>query len=155
MPEQALSAALQHEHQQIDAGIATVLEQLDRGRVAAETLGATLDFLRRHIYLEERILFPPIRHGGLMMPLFVMMREHGEIWRTMDTLTAMLADGAEPAAVAQTCRQLVGQLDAHNMKEEPVIYPAADNGLSAEQAAELADFLDTGRTPDAWVCQEA
>lgn len=152
---EALSAALEREHQQIDAGIADFLAKLDAGSIDGQALTATLDFLRRHIYLEERILFPPIRHGGLVMPLFVMMREHGEIWHTMDRLAALVGDGTEPDTIAATCTELVRQLTAHNMKEEPVIYPAADTGLSPEQSAELADFIKTGLTPDAWVCQEA
>lgn len=154
-PDQTLSAALEREHQEIDAGIAAFATKLAAGSVDAAALTATLDFLRRHIYLEERILFPPIRHGGLVMPLFVMMREHGEIWHTMDALTELLADGTDHDALRETCQRLVQQLEAHNMKEEPVIYPAADSGLSPEQAADLAEFIETGRTPDAWVCQEA
>jgi regulator of cell morphogenesis and NO signaling len=155
MPDEALSVALEREHQEIDAGIEEFLAELDGGTVAADALNATLDFLRRHIYLEERILFPPIRHGGLVMSLFVMMREHGEIWHTMDALAEEVAGAADHDRLRELCGQLVTQLKAHNMKEEPVIYPAADTGLTPEQSAELADFIKTGLTPDSWVCQEA
>lgn len=155
MPDQTLSAALEREHQEVDAGIDAFLAKLDAGSVDSAALSATLDFLRRHIYIEERILFPPIRHGGLVMSLFVMMREHGEIWRAMEALDAELAGEADPDKLRETCGQLVTLLQAHNMKEEPVIYPAADTGLTAEQSAALADFIETGLTPDSWVCQEA
>lgn len=155
MPDETLSAALEREHKEVDAGIEAFLEKLAGGTVDADGLTTTLDFLRRHIYAEERILFPPIRHGGLVMPLFVMMREHGEIWRTMDALTKMAADGADHEKLTETCGDLLRQLELHNRKEEPVIYPAADTGLSAQQSAQLAGFLKTGLTPDAWACQEA
>ncbi|MGH3562495.1 MAG: hemerythrin domain-containing protein [Mycobacterium sp.] len=155
MPDESLSAALEREHHEIDAGIEAFLEKLDGGSMQPEPLTGALEALRRHIYLEERILFPPIREGGLVMPLFVMMREHGEIWRAMDALTDTVADGADSDKLVEACQQLLRQLEAHNMKEEPVIYPHADTSLTPEKATELADFIKTGLTPDGWVCQEA
>jgi iron-sulfur cluster repair protein YtfE (RIC family) len=155
MPDETLSATLEREHHQIDAGIEAFLEQLHGGRVEAEVLTATLDALRRHIYLEEQILFPPIRDGGLVMPVLVMMREHGEIWRAMDALADMVTGGADGDKLRETCQQLLRQLATHNMKEEPVIYPHADTGLTPDQAVELANFITTGLTPDGWVCQDA
>ena len=154
-PGETLSAALEREHQEIDAGIEAFLGQLDAGRLDADGLTTTLDALRRHIYLEERILFPPIRHGGMVMALAVMMQEHGEIWHTIDAVADLVADGGEPEKIREICRQLLSQLEAHNAKEEPVIYPAADTGLQPEKSAELADFIQTGLMPDSWVCQEA
>jgi iron-sulfur cluster repair protein YtfE (RIC family) len=155
MPDEALSAALEREHHEIDRGIEDFVDKLEAGSLQPEPLTAALEALRRHIYLEERILFPPLREGGMVMPLFVMVREHGEIWRAMDALTDMVADGADTDKLREACRQLLGQLEAHNMKEEPVIYPHADTSLTSEKAAELADFIETGLTPDGWVCQEA
>jgi hemerythrin-like domain-containing protein len=155
MPDDTLSAALEREHRDIDAGIETFLEKLAGGSMQPEPLTAALDALRRHIYLEERILFPPLREGGMVMPLFVMAREHGEIWHVMDALAEMVTGEAGNDTLRDACRQLLRQLETHNMKEEPVVYPHADTSLSPEKAAELADFLATGRTPDGWVCQEA
>jgi iron-sulfur cluster repair protein YtfE (RIC family) len=155
MSEETLSAALEREHHEIDAGIVAFLEKLDGGGVQPEPLTAALEALRRHIYLEERILFPPISEGGLVMPLLVMIREHGEIWRAMDALADMVAGGADSDTLREACQRLLTQLESHNSKEEPVIYPHADTGLSPEKTAELADFIKTGLTPDGWVCQEA
>ncbi|MGH3552589.1 MAG: hemerythrin domain-containing protein, partial [Mycobacterium sp.] len=84
-----------------------------------------------------------------------MMREHGELWRTMCTLTDLLADGADSEQLRDTCRQLLGQLDQHNSKEEPVIYPHADTDLPPQVSAELDRFIQTGRIPDGWICQQA
>lgn len=155
MTDGALSAVLQREHREIDSAIATFIEKLDGGSVQPEPLTAALDALRRHIYLEEAILFPPIREGGMVMPIFVMMREHGELWRTMDTLIDLLADSADSEQLRDICRHLLGQLDQHNSKEEPVIYPHADTDLPAQVSAELARFIETGRIPNGWVCQTA
>ncbi|MDQ2625379.1 MAG: hemerythrin domain-containing protein [Actinomycetota bacterium] len=54
----AVSAALEREHQQIDAGLEAFLIDLRGGRVDAAGLSTALEGLRKHIYLEERILLP-------------------------------------------------------------------------------------------------
>lgn len=153
-PDMVLSAALEREHQEVDAGLEAFLTDLRDGRVDAEGLNAALEGLRRHIYLEERILFPPIRHTGMAMPVAVMMTEHGEIWRTMDALAGLVASG-DTEQMTAICRLLLDQLAVHNSKEEQVIYRAADTQLEPDQAAEVADFIETGLMPDSWVCLEA
>ena len=155
MPSLALSTALKQEHHEIDGEIETFIEKLECGSVQPEPLIAALEALRRHIYLEEVFLFPPIREAGMVMPIFVMMREHGELWRTIDALTDLLADGKDRWRLGDTCRQLLDQLDQHNSKEEPVIYPHADTDLPPQTSAELTRFIETGRTPDGWVCRQA
>lgn len=155
MPSPALSAALAREHHEIDSGIEAFIEKLDCGSVPPELLTATLQALRRHIYLEEVFLFPPVREAGIVMPILVMIREHGQLWRTMDALTDLLADGNDSLRLRDTCTQLLDQLLQHNSKEEPVIYPNADTDLPSQTSAELSRFIETGHTPDGWVCQQA
>lgn len=150
----ALPAALELEHREIDAGLSTFLADLERGRIDTVGLNAALEALRRHIYAEERILFPPMRHGGMAMPVAVMMCEHGEIWRAMDVLAALAATD-DIVRIRVAGQRLLDQLAAHNDKEEQVIYPAADTGLRPDQAAELSDFMATGLMPDSWECLEA
>jgi hemerythrin-like domain-containing protein len=149
-----LSTALEREHQQVDAGLEAFLAGLARGQIAPDELNAALEGLRRHIYLEERILFPPMRHTGMAMPVAVMMTEHGEIWRTMDALAGLVA-GGDTERMRAICRLLLNQLAVHNSKEEQVIYRAADTGLESDHAAEVADFIETGLMPDCWECLEA
>jgi iron-sulfur cluster repair protein YtfE (RIC family) len=150
-----LSVVLKREHHEIDSAIAAFIEKFDGGCVQPEPLSAALEALRRHIYLEETILFPPIREAGMIMPIFVMMREHGELWRTMGALTDLIIDRADTEQLRDTCHWLLGQLEQHNSKEEPIIYPHADSDLPAAVSAELARFIETGRIPDGWVCRQA
>ncbi len=155
MASLTLSAELTREHHEIDDALRDFIGKLDCGSVQRELLTGTLDALRRHIYLEEVFLFPPLREAGIVMPIFVMMREHGQLWHTMGALTDLLADGNDDQRLRDACTQLLDQLHQHNSKEEPVIYPSADTDLPPQTSAELTRFIETGRTPDQWVCQHA
>jgi regulator of cell morphogenesis and NO signaling len=155
MPNGLLSVVLQREHHEIDSAVAAFIEKLDGRCVQPEPLSAALEALRRHIYLEETILFPPIREAGMIMRIFVMMREHGELWRTMDALTDLIVDRADSTQLRDTCHRLLGQLEQHNSKEEPIIYPHADSDLPAQVSAELARFIEAGRIQDGWICHRA
>jgi len=140
-----LSEALILEHHQIDEGIEQYVATGD-----IEPLRTAFEALRRHIYLEEEFLFPPIRAAGLLMPILVMIREHGALWQRMDAIDSALADGHDTAG---DCRELLARLDDHNSKEEPIVYPHVDSDLSPEQAAGLDRFLQEGTLPDDWICE--
>ncbi|BBZ00504.1 hemerythrin domain-containing protein [Mycolicibacterium fallax] len=129
------------EHRAIDAEIERFLDAPDDGAA----LRTALDTLRRHIYLEEKFMFPPLRAAGLMMPIMVMIREHGELWRAMD---AIEAGDPDPAA----CRELLRMLAVHNDKEEPIVYPQA---TELDCAADLTELLTEAAMPDGWVCAAA
>lgn len=152
---ETLADALEREHHEIDAGIDEFVAELESGRLATEPLVRALTGLRRHIYLEEEFLFPPMRTGGLMAAIFVMVREHGQMWRLMDALDARLADGSSAPDLLATCQELVGELKAHNPKEEQIIYPQADATLNEQATGELKTFLASGAMPDGWVCRGA
>lgn len=155
MSERTLSAALEREHREIDGGIEAYTAGTGTGMYDDDALLAALSALRRHIYLEEAFLFPPLREAGLMMPILVMEREHGTLWDLMDTLTDQHDGGAAPAELVSTCAELLSVLDAHNSKEEPIIYPQADAALDAGATARLQEFIDSGTTPDGWICARA
>ena len=111
--------------------------------------------LRRHIFLEEEFLFPPLRDAGFVAPIFVMLREHGELWRTMQAIEEALEAESADSLVPGQCKWLLAQLEKHNSKEEPILYPHADAVLGAPASAEPRAFLEQGRMPDGWVCAQA
>lgn len=152
---ETLSAALEREHHEIDGGIEGFIAGLTDGPGEPEILVRALDGLRRHIYLEEEFLFPPLREAGMMVPLFVMLRQHGELWNAMDALTALLAAGSDADTLRASCTSLLALLDQHNSKEEPIIYPQADKVLDPEASEKLGAFLEAGRMPEGWVCAKA
>ena len=161
----SLAQALTNEHHEIDSGIEEFTAGLERGErigVLAGPLRKAMTALRRHIYLEEVFAFPPIREGGLAMPIMVMEREHGVLWRQMDALEDALAgfDEAEArstdrAALIGACEEMLGVLESHNSKEEPIVYPNLDTELSVEQAAQLRSLIETSALPSGWVCARA
>jgi len=155
MSGDTLQAALEREHREIDGGIEAFIAGLKSGERAAAPLRQTLDALRRHIYLEEEFLFPPLRKTGLMVPILVMLREHGELWRSMNRLEESLAADAGNDALTRACGELLALQETHNAKEEPVIYPSADTKLDTETTAKLAEFLKIGVLPKGWVCSTA
>lgn len=152
---ETLRDALEREHHEIDDGIEAFTAGAVSGDAAAGPLTRAMYALRRHIYLEEVFLFPPLREAGLVMPIFVMLREHGELWRTLDQIDADLRSDPSGESAVEHCRQLLDQLAAHNQKEEPVIYPQADSVLSAAASAELRAFLADGHLPDHWAAERA
>jgi hemerythrin superfamily protein len=148
---ETLGAALEREHHEIDEGIAAFLSEPSR----TEPLAQAMAGLQRHIYLEEEFLFPPLREAGMMAPIFVMLREHGEMWATLAALAEELTDPSATGAATNHCRELVGQLERHNAKEEQILYVQADSVLTAAASAELQEFMASGRLPDGWVCIKA
>lgn len=150
---ETLAAALEREHHEIDTGIEEFLAARAQGEQKVEPLERAMDALKRHIYLEEAFMFPPLRKAGLMAPLMVMVREHGELWDTMDEIDAQL--DAETSLGEEICRKLLEQLAKHNSKEEQIVYPQADARLDAATDASLRAFIANGQMPEGWVCAKA
>lgn len=145
---------LEHDHHRIDEGFARFAESLSGPAVDREAFDGAALALRHHIYIEEVHHFPVVRASGLMGPILVMLREHGEIWDLLDKVAAALDRGDDAEAKA-VWPQLADVLEQHNLKEEKIVYPAGDEKLPPEVAATIADELESGTTPDGWICEMA
>lgn len=154
-PERSVAAAFTREHHQIDEGIERFLAdtaERDPARRARPLLSA-MEALRRHIYLEEEVVFPRLPPGPLMMPLMVMRREHGELWTRMDALAEILEDDSSASGIVDACTELLSLLEDHNRKEEPIIYPHLDTDLSPQEQSLVRELLAGSALPEGWVCQ--
>ena len=142
----SLAAALEREHHEIDAGIAAFTAAPGDRQPLTRAVGA----LRRHIYLEEEFLFPLLREAepGLAAPVFVMLREHAQIWGTLEALER----AADAGTGATLGKRLPVQLLPHNRKEEKTLSPRADEALPPAAADRLRVFLSSGELPEGWVC---
>ena len=147
-----LSDALEGEHRTIDAGLDHFRAGLDAGELRIAALRSAAAALRRHIYLEEEAIFPPLTVGGLVAPVSVMLREHGDIWMALERIERAAADGDVSAAWSGLAT-LSPLLADHNFKEERIIYPAADQALSGEAADRLRDELAHRAMPAGWTCR--
>ena|SRR5215469_2760672 len=154
MEIETLAAALEREHQQIDDGISIFESGSHAGKQA---LLRAIHALRRHIYLEEELLFPLLRESepALYASIFVMLREHGQLWQVLDSLEQEPNLTGSSGDVRTLCRQLTVLLVHHNPKEEKVLYPRADVLLPEPAAARLREFMASGQLPAGWTCAKA
>ncbi|WHZ12130.1 MAG: hypothetical protein OJF60_002571 [Burkholderiaceae bacterium] len=145
------SRLLESQHHRIDQGIERVLD--GTGHLSALT--ESLALLLRHLYAEEEILFPQLEASGLTMPVFVMKREHGQMWPLVHELTAACQSAGPVDTLQETCRELLELLQIHNPKEEQIVYAAADRLAAGADHGSLADALEAARPPDGWACAMA
>lgn len=145
---------LEHDHHEIDEAFARFAESLGTGAVHRASFDDAAGRLRHHIWVEEEYHFPILRAAGLMAPVLVMLREHGEIWDLLDAISTALDQG-EIANALELWPQLADVLEQHNMKEERILYPAGDKTLSAGDAQLISEQLDSGQMPTDWVCEMA
>jgi regulator of cell morphogenesis and NO signaling len=150
-PGASLHALFEQEHQIIDAALAAYRSAVTARSVdatVAATLREALLALRRHIWLEEEHLFRPLAGTPVTAALLVMLREHAQIWATLDVLEARLDAGV---SADESSRALEVQLRHHNLKEERVVYPAADQLLTDTVRASLRELVATGTAPEDWL----
>lgn len=96
-----------------------------------------------HFAREESILFPAFetRTGISHGPTAVMRSEHAEMRETLQAMRQSLAehDAAAYLGLAETLLMLMRQ---HNLKEEQILYPMADQAL-ADTAAEMVRQMES------------
>jgi regulator of cell morphogenesis and NO signaling len=131
------------DHRRIDLLIDDLCAMIEDGELErADANFGDLDAgLKRHIEMEEQILFPIFEvHVRLRGPTAVMRVEHRKIEARLDELKEALADGSRPRA-STAMAELVSILEQHNRKEEAVLYPRADAALPPAERIRLAERL--------------
>jgi hemerythrin-like domain-containing protein len=145
-----LAFFFEQDHRDCDARWADVEELLDAGDIElAQTTWQKYDSsMRRHLAMEEEVLFPAFDAKSGMAgggPVAVMKMEHRQMEGLLDQIgEAVEAGEAEKAMdLGDTLLMLVQQ---HNVKEEGMLYPAAESLLAgdwdklSEVLAEYEDF---------------
>lgn len=114
-------------------------------RAAGDTAAAATRYgvfsagLRRHIAIEEELLFPLFEmRAGLFpdpRPTEKMRKEHTEILRLLGEILRTIGD---PAKLPDQARAAFHQiLEEHHLKEEGLLYPALDMVLTPEESDAL------------------
>ncbi|MBC8258811.1 MAG: hemerythrin domain-containing protein [SAR324 cluster bacterium] len=93
--------------------------------------------MRRHFEMEEEILFPAFEQatGMTQGPTMVMRAEHTQMNAILEQMEEALESG-DTDTILGAGETLLMMMQQHNMKEEGMLYPMADQHL-AEQAANL------------------
>lgn len=145
----AVAKTLEHDHRAIDQEFEHVKTGLMQGEWRGESFQHAAEELRHHIYVEEEALFPVLRQAGMVAPVFVMIREHGEIWRALDAIGGEDGRDAEQALAAFASMESV--LASHNFKEEQILYPASDSALDPQHVESVRLAFEDGRRPEGWL----
>ncbi len=93
--------------------------------------------LARHFRMEEEQLFPAlVSAGGPGGPVQVMHMEHAQMNTLVEQMASTVAchDAQGYGGLSET---LLIVMQQHNLKEEQILYPIADNILSAQREALL------------------
>ncbi|MHB8383447.1 MAG: hemerythrin domain-containing protein [Candidatus Binataceae bacterium] len=112
---------------------------------AAEFIAA----MRRHIGMEEQILFPAIEEKTgrrATGPTHAMRLEHREINRVLDGLGKLLTVQERWTAIQAFEGEMADPsalFRSHDAKEEMVLYPMADQLLGADLARKLIEKMRT------------
>lgn len=135
--QRTVTEYLQTDHRRLDGIFERFLQEVKAGKWDE----AVTDFkefslgLKRHIKIEEEILFPVFEEKTGMVdagPTFVMRMEHQEIQKNLDNTLAS-AEAKDASGVEEATGALSLVLGDHNMKEENILYPESDSFLSDEE----------------------
>lgn len=135
---------LSWDHDRLDAILVDVCLRVDAGKLGEAEAGYRefLTGLRRHIRLEEELVFPlfEARTGVTGGPTAVMRDEHLEIERALEMMREGLAQKSADS-FREGLRFLRSVLPDHNAKEEHVLYPTTDRVLSADERSAFVERL--------------
>ncbi len=143
----SLAGYMQTDHARLDA----IMARFKTATKDGDWDGALVHFcefdlgLRRHIKVEEELLFPIFEEKTGMKdagPTLVMRMEHEEIRETLSRVLNATKASDESAAKEST-DALVNYLGDHNMKEEHVLYPELDACVNDTERAEAIKKAQT------------
>ncbi len=132
------------DHRACDAIWAEVEAAVDVGDDAAAAAAWTRfdAAMRRHLTMEEEVLFPALQDAGMrgMGPIQVMLMEHQQMRAMLDRMAQCASDG-DYETLADEGDTLLMVIQQHNIKEEGILYPMAAQMLGARWP-ELAERLE-------------
>jgi len=128
---------MQTDHKRLDEICARFLEAIKAAKWphASEAWAEFSHGLKRHIRIEEELLFPAFEEKTGMKdagPTFVMKMEHVDIKELLDQIAASTKAQNERGA-SDTAYRLTNILTDHNMKEEHILYPESDSFLTESE----------------------
>jgi hemerythrin-like domain-containing protein len=145
-----LAAYLEQDHRRCDRLFEQAQRQAEAGTWAdaAASFAAFRQVLERHFAMEEAVLFAAIdsARDGPIGPTQQMRLEHLDMRDLTQQMAAAAARGDAQtfAGAGETLRIM---LEQHNLKEERVLYPMAEQILGGNAARVLADMRRVETSP--------
>ena len=144
-----LEATFKADHREVDGQWAAVEAAVERGDAdAVASAWQRFDAsLRRHLAMEEEVLFPAFEAATGMTqggPTFVMRSEHTQMRGVLDQMAKAMERGDHDELVDQGDTLLI-LIQQHNAKEEGMLYPMAERALGGQWSAlreRLAGYFD-------------
>lgn len=124
----------------------------EEGKKARELFGEFKTGLQRHIVWEEEILFPIFEERAGMYdsgPSAVMRIEHRQIKGFLEDIHDQLQKEKPQTEELET--ELFALLEAHNRKEEQILYPWIDNYINEQEREGL--FVRMKELPEEKYCR--
>jgi hemerythrin-like domain-containing protein len=137
-PSQLLSSDHRELDQKLEEFQATPVSEMVLRRERFDRFATEL---RRHIEVEERLLFPVFGEGEPSRRVLVdrMLDEHRRIEEVLQRIHLQLDVG--PVSTEDLESELINVLWAHNAREEESVYPWFDTHLSRDRARQLDQEL--------------
>ena len=144
----SISTLFAEDHDRLDGLLASFRAKKFDNYAEAKPFFRDFKFgLQRHIVWEETILFPLFEQKTGMYhtgPTEVMRAEHRRIGECLEALHDKVRR-QDPESDAEEAA-LLGALEAHNQKEEMVLYPMLDRMLSDAERQAVAEAM--ARVPE-------
>ena len=141
---EGVSDYLSWDHARLKGLLEAVIDDVAAGRFAAalDRYTSYHEGLRRHIRIEEELVFPlfEARTGINSGPTEVMRSEHREIERGAAIMAEAL-EAADPDRFEEGQRFLDATLPQHNAKEQHILYPTTDRLLTDSERRSLTERL--------------
>ncbi len=143
---ETISIYMQQDHDLIDGIAERAIAAAVAGDWAALEREGTefLRRLRRHIEMEESVLFPAFEQRTGMAaggPSVQMREEHVQMQPILEQLQSAIGSKDGPG-YERASRALLDILVPHNQKEEQMMYPMLDEAMGADVQALLSDVKE-------------
>ncbi|MBI2911213.1 MAG: hemerythrin domain-containing protein [Chloroflexi bacterium] len=148
---QGLIQFFQHAHHRVEGHLMDFQESLEQGLPDQQLFGLAVAELRQHMFAEEELLFPQIRHR-LAGSIASLEEEHGHVWDLAGEVGALLGQGGDPAQVRPATARLMSLLAAHCAEEDLGIYSELEAILGPDRAWALMLEAEKATPPEAWAC---
>jgi hemerythrin superfamily protein len=136
VPMQSIGGYMSGDHRYCDELFAEAEGLVEEGaQGAADAQRAFSAALLSHFAMEEETLFPAFEAATGMSggPTMMMRHEHQQMRQLIERIESALAEDDRQAALGVT-ETLMVMMQQHNLKEEQILYPMAEQYLANESS---------------------